>query len=220
MSVIARVAGAVPTSAFVAKLQTGISNYSEQLATVRSARSAQQFERTLRQEQDSAYERSLAQDRERTRQRREAEAAAAEAQRKAAEAEAAEEARLKALEQWKKWRATKILPEPAADDKDSVRIALRMPESAERITRRFPGSAEIEELYAFVECYDVLSSISEADSDIVDPGVKHEYGFRLVSPVPRMVYELSDGGSIGQRIGRSGNLIVEPIIDEDEEDEE
>ena len=219
MSVVARVGGLMPTSTYIAKLQAGITNYSEQLASIRSARSAQNFERTLRQEQDSAYERSLAQDRERARQRREAEAAAAEAEKRAAEAEKAEQLRLEKLELWKRWRATKIVPEPAADDKESVRIAIRMPESAERVTRRFPGSANMEELYAFVECYDILKA-DEVSEKVEDPGVEHEYGFKLVSPVPRMVYELSDGGSIAQCIGRSGNLIVEPILEEDEDEDE
>jgi FAS-associated factor 2 len=219
MSTVARLAGYMPATTYVAKLQSAIATYSEQLATVRSARSAQQFERNLRQEQDSAYERSLAQDRERARQRREAEAAAAAAEKKAAEAAAAAESYVADLKCWKLWRAATIEPEPGAEEKNSVRIGLRLPESAERITRRFKADASIEELYAFVECYDIVKEGSNSEKAEQPMNFKHQYGFRLVSPMPRMVYGLEEGGSIGERIGKSGNLIVEPILDDDDEAE-
>lgn len=217
MSVIARLAGPMPPSTYVAKLQSAISTYAPQLAEVRSARSAQEFERNLRQEQDSAYERSLAQDRERARQRREAEAAQAAAEKKAAEKAEAAAAHAVNLDTWRRWRAQQIIPEPPATAKDSVRIGLRMPESAERVTRRFTADASIEELYAFVECHQVIRQ--EASAAIVSKPLnfEHKYGFRLVSPMPRVIYGLEEGGTIGERIGRSGNLIVEPIDEDDEE---
>lgn len=217
MSTVARLVGYIPPTAYVAKLQGAIATYSEQLAAVRSARSAQQFERSLREEQDSAYERSLAQDRERARQRREAEAAAAAAEKKAAEEAAAAEAYAANLTQWKRWRAANIEPEPGPEAKETVRIGLRMPESAERITRKFKANISIEELYAFVECYDLLKEGSFSDKITPPPDFKHTYGFRLVTPMPRTVYDLEQGGTIGERVGKSGNLIVEPILDEDDE---
>jgi FAS-associated factor 2 len=48
----------------------------------------------------------------------------------------------------------------------------------------------------------------------------HVYKFRLVSPMPREVYDLETQGSIRDRIGRSGNLIVENIVAEDDSDED
>jgi FAS-associated factor 2 len=36
--------------------------------------------------------------------------------------------------------------------------------------------------------------------------------------MPRTVYPVEEGGSIGEKIGRGGNLLVEPI-EEDDEDE-
>ncbi len=217
MSTVARLAGYMPATTYIAKLQSAIATYSEQLAAVRSARSAQQFERSLRVEQDSAYERSLAQDRERARQRREAEAAAAAAEKKAAETAAAAERHAFNLKQWKLWRAAQIDPEPEAEVQDTVRIGLRMPESAERITRKFRATASIEELYAFVECYEILKEGPISDKVVEPPNFKHTYGFRLVTPMPRTVYDIEEGGTIGDRVGRSGNLIVEPILDEDDE---
>jgi FAS-associated factor 2 len=219
MSTIARLAGYMPASTYVAKLQSAIATYSPQLAEVRSARSAQQFERNLRQEQDSAYERSLAQDRERARQRREAEAAAAAAERKAAEETAAAAKYAADLTQWKRWRVFKLEPEPPADIKETVRIALKMPESAERVTRRFRAQAPIEELYAFVECYDIMEEEGSSEKVSQPDGFEHMYKFRLVSPMPRTVYGIEEGGTIGDRIGRNGNLIVEPIRKEDDDED-
>jgi FAS-associated factor 2 len=206
MSTVVRLAGYTPPSTYIAKLQSAIATYSEQLETVRAARTTQQLERTLRQEQDSAYERSLAQDRERARLRREAEATQAAAQKKAAEEAAAAESYAKNLCQWKLWRAATITPDPEMDSK-----------SAERITRRFHADASIEELYSFVECYEILKRNGVSENVSEPAGFKHEYGFRLVSPMPRIVYSLEEGGSIGEKVGKSGNLIVEPTMEEDDE---
>ena len=78
-------------------------------------------------------------------------------------------------------------------------------------------------LYAFVECYDVLQregGVSEKSVEEPD-GFVHEYTFQLVSPFPRAVYELKAGGTIRERIGRSGNLIVESTeLEEDDNDED
>ncbi|KFX93594.1 hypothetical protein V495_00936 [Pseudogymnoascus sp. VKM F-4514 (FW-929)] len=216
MSVVARLTGPMSASTYTAKLQNTISTYTSQLTEARQARSAQQFERTLRQEQDSAYERSLAQDRERARQRREEEAAQAAEEQRAREAAAAADKYAANLDQWKRWRVQNIPSEPPLDVKNAVRVAFRMPESAERITRRFSPDAPLEELYAFVECYGTPqeSDDGEAVSEPVD--FEHEYKFRLVSPMPREVYDLAQGGSVLDRIGKSGNLIVEPILDDED----
>ena len=217
MSVISRLVGPMPPSTYLAKLQSEIASHSEKLATVRAARSAQQFERSLREQQDSAYEESLAQDRERARQRREAEAAAAEAERRKQEEAAAAANLAQNKIRWKKWRAQSIAPEPSADSKDIVRIALKMPEAA-RITRRFPADASIDELYAFVECYDLLQAGESSSDASKPPTYEHKYDFRIVSTLPRVVYEIGEGGTIGERVGKSGNLIVESVVD-DEDDE-
>ena len=90
----------------------------------------------------------------------------------------------------------------------------------DRVVRKFASDATIEDLYAFVECYDVLQA-GEVDEKAAKPaGFEHEYKFRLVSPMPREAYELERGGTIKERIGRSGNLIVEKTIIEDSEDDE
>ncbi|KAI1299696.1 UBX domain-containing protein [Xylaria venustula] len=226
MSIVKRLAGPLSASTYLAEIQTAINKYAPDLAGVRAERTAQQVARNLRTEQDDAYERSLARDRERARQKKEAEAAAALTEKKAQEEAEAAELRERQKQQWRRWRATTIKPEPesSANAKDVVRLALMMP-TAGRIVRRFSAGTTVEELYAFVECYDILTTNPELngedakkevdDADDVDlpaekpEGYVHEYGFRIASPLPRVVYEPDASATLGDRIGRSGNLIVE-----------
>jgi FAS-associated factor 2 len=208
MGIAARIAGPVPPAEFIAKIRAAMQTHSAALARVRAQRDEQQATRSIRSQQDSAYERSLAVDRERARLKRE-EAARAEAAEKEALA-AAEAAQLHAAKRahWRRWRRTQLAPEPALDDPDVVRISLRLP-SAERIVRRFPAHADVEELYAFVECYEPDAD-ADADAPSSPPAdYTHSYAFRLVSPMPREVFDVHAPGSLKTRIGRSGNLIVE-----------
>ena len=217
MSVVARIAGNTTPVEFVGKLRAAITQNKEALDRIRATRAEQQASRSIREQQDSAYERSLAIDRERARQRREAEAARERAEQEQREKVAANEKRAQQLQQWKQWRAQTLLGEPGTDVKEAVRVSIRLP-SGERVIRRFEPDADLEELYAFVECYDVLHEAQGAASEITKPeGFEHRYGFRLVSPMPRTVYEMEPGVSIREKVGRGGNLLIEPV--EDEEDD-
>lgn len=229
MGIIKRLVGPMPASTYLAGVRTAIAKYAPDIEGVRAERVVQQTARNLRSEQDSAYERSLARDRERARQRREAEQAAAEAEKRAQEdAERAAE-RERQRQMWRRWRATTIATEPPASDKDVVRLAVKMPEGigggAGRVIRRFAGDTTVEELYAFVECYDLLQKPrdeSELDEKFSEDGVdgyEHVYGFRLASVMPREVFAPSREKTLRETIGRSGNLVVEDVVDEDEEEE-
>ncbi|KAG6017253.1 hypothetical protein E4U43_001908 [Claviceps pusilla] len=236
MGIVKRLAGPMPASTYLSELQNAVEKYGFDLDGVRAERTAQEVARSLRNEQDSAYERSLAIDRERARQKKEA-AAMAEASEALARQKAEEAALLeKRRQQWRQWRATKILPEPAATDKNVVRVALKMPDefaAAGRVIRRFPQEAPLEEMYAFVECYDMLqdddATAAAAVAVEAPAGYEHKYGFRIASTLPRVVYEPSASATMGETIGKSGNLIVEQILpqceeedgneDEDEEDD-
>ncbi|CEO59285.1 Putative UBX domain protein [Penicillium brasilianum] len=219
MSVVARIAGPLSASEFKQRLTTAVNSHQGRLSQLRQDRSQQQASRSLREEQDSAYERSLAIDRERARLRREAEATRQREEQEAAERQAAEEKRQRDLAQWKLWRAESLGAEPGTEVKDAVRISVRLP-SGERIMRRFAPDADIEELYAVVECYEVLQDESRS-TDVDKPeGFQHQYGFQLVSPMPRAVYAVQDGGTIREKIGRGGNLLVEPIEEDDDKEEE
>lgn len=219
MSVVGRITGTLAPSEFLTRLRTAITSNQEPLERIRSTRAEQQASRSLREQQDSAYERSLAIDRERARLRREAEEARQREEREAAERQAAEEKKQQDLAQWKLWRAQLLGAEPGNEVKDAIRVSVRLP-SGERIVRRFEPYAEIEELYAVVECYEVLQDEARP-MDISKPeGFEHKYGFRLVSPMPRAIYPVEEGGRIRDRIGRGGNLLVEPVEDEDDDDDE
>ena len=218
MSTIARVIGPRSPSTYVSKLQAAISQHSPYLNHARAAREEQRASQNLRNEQNSAYERSLAQDRERARKRREAEAAEARAKQEAKSRAEAENRFQCNLEQWRRWRANRIAKEPSPNSAEVTRVSIRLM-SGERVVRRFPANSEIEEIYAFVDCYGVRSD--EQGFAVEKPkDYNHEYKFSLVSSLPRTIYRVEDGGSIGNRFGRNINLIVEPIGEEDEVDEE
>lgn len=209
MSTVARVTGLVEPTAYITQLRRATEQQAPALARVRSQRNEQQAARSLREEQNTAYERSLAQDRERAKQRREAEAAQAREVEQARAKEEADRKEARKVELWRQWRAQSIAAEPGSEVKDAVRISIRTT-SGERLVRRFQAEAKVEELYAFVECFDALKA--EAKGSVTKPeDYQHSYGFRLVSPMPRVVYNVVAEGTIGSNIGRSGNLIVEPI---------
>ena len=230
MGIVKRLVGPMPATTYLAELQNSIEKYGADLDGVRAERTAQQVTRNLRNEQDSAYERSLAKDRERARQKKEAAAtaAAAETMAKQKVEEAAQLARQR--RKWIAWRAGRLLPEPDASDKDVVRVALKMPEGSAsgRVVRRFPQQSPMEELYAFVQCYDGLQRHEEAADDDDDAAsatappedYTHVYRFKIASTLPRVVYEASEDATMGDTIGKSGNLIVEQGLDEGEEDQE
>lgn len=221
MSVIASITGPIDAGSYLTKLKANISKHEEQLAAARASRSAQDFERNLRQEQDSAYERSLARDREKARLKKEAENAASDAEkRKRAEMEAAAELASKRL-QWRKWRTMHFKTEPGLNDNGIVKIALKMPEEygAGRIIRRFRADDSVDELYAFVECYELLQS-GKIEESTKPGGYDHQYQFLLVQSLPRVVFHVSEGGTIGEKVGKTGNLIVELIHPEDQGHEE
>lgn len=222
MSKIATSAGPVTAGDLMQKFQTAMSSHGQELDRLRRQRQEQQASRSLRQEQESAYERSLAQDREKARLRREEEAEREKTEREERVREQSKADRARKLAQWRRWRARSLPSEPGAEVKDAVRISIRMP-AGERVVRKFGSEAELEELYAFVECYDLLHVEEEeevSEKEVSEPeDYEHVYEFRLVSPMPREVYDLEKGGRIRDRIGRSGNLIVEEIVgEEDEED--
>jgi len=217
MSVIARITGTTTPTSFNATLAAAMSQHESSLSTVRAARAEQNASRSIREQQDSAYERSLAADRARAQQRREAEAAAARREKEALERQEKAARAAELLEQWRRWRAKRVLPEPDKEDKTAVRIQLRL-EDGERVIRRFGREVESEEVYAFVECFEMVrkreSGEEEEEKRQEQPeGFKHEYTFQLVSPMPREVYDLATGGKIGDRIGRSASLIVEKLVD-------
>lgn len=219
MSRVATSAGPVAAHDLIVKMRTAMQTHNQELERIRRQRQEQQATRNLRQEQESAYERSLAQDREKARRRKEEEAAREKVEREETLREQQKADAARDLAQWRRWRAQSIPSEPGAEDKEAVRMSIRLP-SGERVIRKFRADADLEELYAFIECNDEVNSPSEKVAAEPDH-YTHQYNFVLVSPMPREVYSIEQGGSIRDRIGRSGNLIVEKLVsDEDDEDNE
>lgn len=221
MGIVKRLVGPMTPESYLAGIQSAISKHAPDLNGVRAERTAQEMARHLRSQQDSAYERSLAVDRERARQKREAAAAAAAAEERARE-EAEAAARLQELRQkWRVWRARTIAPEPDASAKDAVRLALNMPASsgAGRVIRRFTSQTTLEELYAFVECYDLLREEYLEEKAEKPEGYEHKYGFRIASVMPRETLEPGETTTIGEKMGRGGSLVVEDLSGEDAEDD-
>ncbi|KAK0717199.1 hypothetical protein B0T26DRAFT_645420 [Lasiosphaeria miniovina] len=221
MGIIKRLAGPMPPGAYLDGLRISIAKYSPDLNGVRAERAAQAVARNLRSEQDSAYERSLALDRERARQKREAAAAAAAAEKQALE-EAEAAVRLEEARQvWRKWRARKIPAEPDAGAKDSVRLALNMPASsgAGRVIRKFAGETTLEDLYAFVECYDLLQEPSETAETAKPEDYDHKYRFRIASVMPRETFSPTNETTVVEKMGRGGSLVVEDIPYDEEDNE-
>lgn len=212
MSVVSRSTGPTPPAALITKLTTAINAHSESLSRLRAQRAVHEADRAIREQQNSAYEASLARDRVRARQRRE------EAERQAREEAAAREA-AQAIElldlnraAWKKWRAARLPKEEPEHGLDTARVSIRTGDG-ERIVRRFAGDADMEEVYAYVECLDVdREMLKEVEAP---EGYVHEWGFRLVSPMPRKVYEVGQG-TVKECLWPSANLVVEPIDDEED----
>ncbi|KKO97830.1 hypothetical protein THAR02_10070 [Trichoderma harzianum] len=223
MGIVKRLVGLMPPSTYLSELQAAMEKYGSDLNRVRAERASQELARSLRDQQDSAYERSLAIDRERAREKKEAAAAAAAAEKRALEEAEAAAVLAEKRRQWKSWRAPRILPEPPATDRKAVRVALKMPEDlgGERIVRRFPHDAPVEELYAFVDCQDILRGETLEEDEVDEPeDYEHKYEFRIASTIPRVVYEPSKTATMLETIGKSGNLIVEDLSDDEDEDDE
>ena len=217
MSILARISGSTSATTFVARLRSAISHQQPALERARATKDEQQASRNLRSEQNSAYERSLAQDRERARQKREAQAAQLRAEQEEKAALEAEGRKQRNIEQWRVWRARSIKAEPATASKDTSRVSIRLT-SGERVVRRFDSQAPVEELYAFIDCYDILRSNGHTAPVSKPEGYAHAFDFRLVSPMPRTVYDSDSSRTIGGTIGRNGNLIVESIDGEDDDE--
>lgn len=215
MVVVMRAAGPMSANELVAKLGSVVTAQRVQLSAARAQRAEQQAHRSLRQEQDSAYERSLAQDRERARRRREEEEAKAAAEKRAQQALLEKEMKEQRRQQWRRWRSSRLASEPVTSQ-NVVRLSIRLANGV-RVIRKFSADSPLEELYAFVECHDVPTLEGDDQATTSPPlDYEHDYKFRLVSPIPRNVIDLTQGGSIGERVRGGGNLIVEELDDEDE----
>lgn len=223
MKTLATIQGETDPMEFISRLEEKMEAHGPTIMSLVLDRQERERDRNLRDEQNAAYERSLAADRERERLARE-EAARLEREEQEREEAAArsqelEEDRLRNLEAWKAWRVSKLGPEFESTTERPARISVRLP-SGERIVRKFSPDQTIEDIYAFVECYDYIKTCGSAVPTEVSPpeGYVHKYSFELASTLPRKVL-VADSTRIGddKTVWPSASLIVE-IDDEEEND--
>lgn len=225
MSTILRVSGLLPPQSLLTKLNTALSTHADALTRIRAVRESQLADRQIREQQNSAYELSLARDRERARIRREEDARQRleeeEAQKREEEAKMAERKRIA-------WRRRQIrlglVPAEPSLDVKAARVSIRFP-GGEKVTRRFERETGMESVYTWVECRKTTvedgGDMDDQEEETLLQGYTHEYTFKLVSPFPRRVLESNtDGGTVGEHMWPSGNLIVEEDFEDEGEDDE
>ncbi|KAK9238795.1 hypothetical protein V1525DRAFT_400063 [Lipomyces kononenkoae] len=242
MSIHARLQGYLPPESLLANLNTAISRHEPTLARIRAERSEQEAARAIRAAQDSAYEASLAADRERERLREEQE----KIERERAEEKERIELEKKDFEArkvaYKKWRAAQLKSQmvdfvgAAPPGAKIARISIRLT-SGDRIVTRFLADIQtVEDVYGFVECYELLhppaesltaqlpvGSTTEAEDATAEKpeNYAHTYKFNLVSPMPRVVLPVDKSRLIcdEKTLWPNGNLIVEEVEESDNDGE-
>lgn len=186
-----------------------------------------EMERQLRDEQNAAYERSLAADREREKvaredsirkeqeakvQQLEAEKAALEQERLEQEQQASREERKKNERQWKLWRTGQLnLHLDSESNQDTARVSIRLL-SGHRLIHRFRGTQTLDDIYAFVECQDILTNSFIRETPKAPPaGYVHKYSFELASTMPRKVLIPDKTTQIkdAKHVWPSASLVVE-----------
>lgn len=219
---------------FISTLEEKIEGFIPIRATLVHDRERREMERRLREEQNLAYQRSLETDRERARRVQEEQERRITEEREQKSREAEEKRRAETLEQkktqWKLWRLAHLGPEfiPNSPEVRAARISIRAGEGS-RLVRRFAGTDSIEDVYAYVECHDLLESLDDNKlSELYNHSEKyekpanyeHEYRFRLASPMPRKLLEPRSDIPIQTEnsIWPSGSLIVEEDLSDDEDD--
>lgn len=219
---------------FIATLKEKMDGHSPIIDQLVSSQQEREKERQLRNEQNAAYERSLAADREREKAAKEEairkehdekvrileeEKAALELERVEEEQRARKEEIAQNKTNWKLWRASQLGPEFNSATEKSARISVRLL-SGERVIRKFSSTQTIDDIYAFVECHDILndSSISKFPSEPPENYV-HKYSFDLATTIPRKILiHDSDKKIIDDKaLWPSASLVVE--IDEYSDDE-
>lgn len=220
---------------FISTLQERIEDHIPVRATLVHDKREREMGRRLREEQDMAYQKSLEADRERARcaQEEKERKQFEENERKTREENEKQQAEF--LEQqkseWKLWRLAQLGPEfvPNSPEVRAARISIRTTDGS-RLIRKFPGTGTIEDIYAYVECFDLLESLDEKKlTDIYESPSRyekpkdytHQYQFNLASSMPRKVIEPLDNVLIQteKSIWPSGSLVVEEELSDEEDDE-
>lgn len=234
MKALAYITGETDPAQFVDALRAQVEKHHPERMALVLDRQEREAERVLRDEQNAAYERSLAADREREKQaqqesarvEKEALTAQAEAEKAALESERLKQAKAALAQtrhEWKLWRAGELARQAAAAaggagaTEKTARVSIRLL-SGHRLIHNFAASQTLEDIYAYVECYDLLGTDPEKTPTAPPQGYTHEYGFQLASAMPRRVVP-ADATAVSDEksVWPSGALVVE--VDEVSDDE-
>ncbi|OLL27015.1 UBX domain-containing protein 10 [Neolecta irregularis DAH-3] len=213
MAVLARIEGLVSPVQLINTITSAISLHSPTIEALRAKRIEEQTARQIRQGQDSAYHASLARDRERTRQIAQERERIAREEQLAAETLRKKEIARQKSDQWRKWRVNEFIKEPTGPQTTKINFRLH---SGQRIVRHFNRDSDIDILYAFIQCQDLLVDENCRFTNIQKPeNYHHEYRFRLISPFPRKIFEPEMAGSLEayKELSPNGSLLVERIED-------
>ncbi|ODQ65042.1 UBX-domain-containing protein [Nadsonia fulvescens var. elongata DSM 6958] len=234
MTVLARLQGpeSADVSRYVARLLAKLETHGPTLAQMRDHFLAinrdREAERQIRRDQDDAYARSLARDRElseaqlRQQQHREQERLKEERQlEQQRQRQQLRDAREVKASQWRIWRAQEFQKShpsqtSSSSSTPSARISIRLA-NGERIVQNFLADDCLEDIYAFIECRELISN--DASTVLKPKDYNHEYNFDLVSPMPRQVIPVSTDVKINEIkvIWPSGTLVVEKFGDSDDD---
>jgi len=155
--------GLITPDELLNRLTNILEKYGHILTEARIANESRDFDRRLRDEQMIAYEESIRRDTERQekedRDRQNEEMARIQRERE----ERDMEDRQRDRERRRSELARTIAPEPSADDRRAVRIAVRLPDGS-RLQRRFAPESQLQAVYDFVDSqkelkeYDLVAS--------------------------------------------------------------
>jgi FAS-associated factor 2 len=237
MALLSRIEGLVTPAQLIATLTTAINRTRPTINRQRALKEEQRSTRELRRMQEEAYSNSLAQDRAREAEQRRREEEEAQKEREREDQARKAEIRQKQREQWRFWKSNDLKKAGLVGMKSEIgktaRVGLRLA-GGERIVQMFPGDIALAEVYAFVECYDLLFLQSSSELTLrtaSDPkeleevekpeDYEHYFKFRLVVPYPRKV--IDSGLTLVKEesaLWPSGSIVVEEIDEDDTEDED
>ncbi|ANB12137.1 Ubx3p [Sugiyamaella lignohabitans] len=250
MTVLCKLQGAtMDSNEFVSEIEERMEAHSPKILALVLDKQERDTSRRLREEQDSAYERSLQADRERLRkqeeERKKADEERERQEREAREAQEKEDLLQRNQTQWRQWRAQQLRKKldlvspssgantpslsssPSSTTNAAVagarpaRISLRLL-SGERVVQLFSPTDTLEDLYAFVECHELLKEPAPTTETTAPPDFTFTYNFQLSTPMPRKVLEPSTDIHIADErsVYPSGSVLVETADPDDDEDNE
>lgn len=152
MVIMGRMEGDCTPEELLRRLQMIVNDNEIWLNQARSERLERSLTQSLRQQQDEAYEQSLRADQEKERKRQQEREEILKAQKAEEEARKAEQERKESIARLKIELASRVPSEPPPNTPETISIVIKLPSGA-RISRRFPHSASLTDVYHYVFCH-------------------------------------------------------------------